>query len=464
MALSSWFQRRSLTAVIAVSVAACGAFATARLCARRSRIADLRAAFISYEDDATRAIEPSIAVNKADEIVIAWMRVADHDDHGDQGTRAGEAGEAGEAAQAIGVRFAGGAQLGPIERVRSPGGRFAADPVLAVLPDGAFVLSWLGFRANLQARGDAYDMRVYAARAEPGSRYFNAPALVTTDEADHEYDRPWPTVTSRGRIVVGYRRAASGNAGITVAWSDDGAATFQRRDIFSRFGFGGGLVTVCAASNSDRVYLAYFDPAAGIVVRASRDGGDSFPDDGASTITAPDENVAMEAPSCVADADEVVVAYGIGAGPMDTGSSALLARVALVRSRDGGRTFDARASIGQQGRLLLHPRMVAMTEADAGGGAPGPALAIAAYAAPVPDHGPGPAAVTRGDVRLFRFSFATPPREAAVLRRGVGLVPRRDDPAWAGDYLGFVHRGTRAYVAYVDVSSGAPQVALLSNP
>ena len=432
----------AVIAVVALGVVG-GALAWRR---RAAEDASMRAAYVSWEEGggAARAIEPNVAAGANGDVVVAWMRVPASQ------SRGGET-----AADAIGVRFArdpapapaapaaraapaAPTDFSPLVLVRSPDKRFAADPAIAALPDGAFVLTWLAFRADLAAHGEAYDMRVYAARAEPGARAFGEPALVTTDDADREYDRPWSTVTPRGRIVVGYRWFARAQGGIAVATSDDGGRTFRRRELFSRFNFGGGLVTTCSAR--EHVYVAWFDPAAGaILLRASHDGGDTFADDTQRTVSAPGETVALEAPSCVADRDEVVVSYGIGAGPIDTGASALLAHVALARSRDAGRTFDARASFSARDGALLHPRLQPL----------GGALSVVAYGA-------------RGELLLLRGGFGQN-TDGAVLRGDLRVAPRRDDPAWAGDYLGYATRGERAYVAFVDAAGGAPQVAFFTR-
>ncbi len=245
-----------------------------------------------------------------------------------------------------------------------------------------------------------------------------------------------------GRVVVGYRFAGAGTAGIAVASSDDGRR-WERQELLSTFGFGGGLVTVCTAR--EHVYVAYFDPLRGIISRASHDGGVTFPDDVERTVSAAGENVAMEAPSCVADGEDLVVAYGIGARSIDTASSAPLSQVALARSRDAGKTFDARAAISEPSRVLLHPRMIAVDDG---------AIGIVAYAAPTPAAG-------HGEVRFFRSAFGQATSNA-VLRANVRIAPRRDDPAWSGDYLGYAIQGGRLLTVFEDVPTTTPQAVFLA--
>src|SRR5512135_3746177 len=107
---SGWRIGLGITAVV-ITVAGAGVY----LRARGTRPSDDRPAsgFLSSEGGATRAIEPSVAANDRGEVLVAWMRV-------------GGKGEA-EAADAIGVRFSrdDGTAFGPIQLVRSPGGRFA---------------------------------------------------------------------------------------------------------------------------------------------------------------------------------------------------------------------------------------------------------------------------------------------------------------------------------------------------
>jgi hypothetical protein len=353
-----------------------------------------------------------------------------------------ERGQAeGEAADAIGLRFShdGGAYFGSIMLARSPGDRLAADPAIANLPNGAFLVTWLAFRAK--PHGEAYDMRVVATVARPGDIALGALALVTSDEPDHEYDRPWSTVTARGTLVVVYRSAFRGDAGISVAKGVDGV-TWSRRELFSRFQFAGGLATTCAATGADHVYVAYYDPSDGIVLRTSHDDATTFPDE--RVVSTKSENVALEAPSCVAAGEEVAVAYGIGQPSIDTGASPALLRVIVARSHDAGRTFDTRAPLEEPGRELVHPRLARV----AGG-----RLGVLAL-------------TTSGQLVFHREPFGSAgPR--LVLRDGLHVGLRRSDRAWGGDYLGFAAsqeaggEGGRAYAAFVDARP-EPRVAFLS--
>jgi hypothetical protein len=341
-----------------------------------------------------------------------------------------------DAADAIGLRFShdGGAHFGTTALARSPDGRFAADPGIGALPSGAFVVTWLAFRAK--PHEEAYDMRVVAAVARPGDGALGTPVLVTSDEGEHEYDRPWPTVTSRGTIVVGYRSGFRGDGGVSIARSTDGV-TWRRSELLSRFQFAGGLVTTCAAADADNVYVAYLDPVEGIIVRASHDDGETFPDQ--RSASAKDENVALEAPSCVASGEDVVVAYGVGRGPIDTGESAVLSQVVLARSHDAGRSFQVRASVEEPGRDLVHPRIGRIGDKGA----------------------LGLLAETASGQLLFRREPFSPASRSVVLRSDLRVALRRSDPAWAGDYIGFASEGARAYAAFVDARP-LPRVAFLA--
>jgi hypothetical protein len=397
----------------------------------QQRHAHLQKTFISYEDGTSRAIEPTVATNTHGDVIVAWMRA-----------------RTSGPADAIGVRLArAGGLPGPIALVRSPGGRLAADPAIVTLADGTFLLTWLGFHA--QAHGDAYDMRVYAARVDPARASTSVPVLVTADAPDREYDRPWSAIGARGRIFVVYRFTHGGKGGIAVASSIDGGAMWEPRELFADWGFGGGLATVCAASaaGGDHVYIAYFDPVLGIVMRRSDDKGLTFPDAERQVVSAPGENVALEAPSCVARDDELVVSYGISAGPLDTATSAVLSHVALARSSDAGRTFDTRDGLAVGGRVLMHPRLLRMDDGS---------MEVATYAFSSSTE----AAAKAGELRLLHARFAHERNDGDVLRDALRMAPRRSDPLWGGDYLGFAALGRQLYIAYSDPSEGMPEVAL----
>jgi hypothetical protein len=170
------------------------------------------------------------------------------------------------------------------------------------------------------------------------------------------------------------------------------------------------------------VYVAYFDDDK-IVLLGSDDAGRTFRD--STVVSAMGENVALEGPSCVAFGADVVVAYGLGIGPIDTGSSAVLSRVVIARSHDAGRTVRERIHIDQEGATLLHPRLARVGTNEA---------ALLAYAG--------------DDLRVFRLDGST--ANSRVVRRNVHTATRRSDPAWGGDYLGFAVEGTHGYAAFVD--------------
>jgi hypothetical protein len=409
----------------------------------RLRTERLRAAFISYEGGASKAIEPDVAVNSRGDVAVAWMHVpqprvrdegADIDQVGADaiGVRVGEAPHVGTAS-AVAFR--------PTLLVRPPGGRFSADPSLAALPSGDFVLTWLGFRLNIEAHGEPYDMGVFSQPIGPNAEATSEPHSVTGERRGRDYDRPSVAVTSRGRLVVAYRFEAPGRAGIEVATSEDGVAWIQH-EVSSQVGFLGGLSTVCAARGGTHVYVAYVDPLAGVVLRVSHDDGETFSDPDAHTLSKPGEPVALEAPSCVAEGNEVTVSYGLSASPIGTTSSALLDAVVLVRSRDAGKSFAPWTSVKSEGRRFVHPRLLSL-----GAGA----IGVAAYSLAE--------GARRADIRLVRAATGASSGEE-VLASEVLFAPERSDPNWAGDYLGAAALGAFGMVAYVDPSAGQPEVAV----
>ncbi len=176
---SHFSRRRTIVVIVAIVVVGSAAFAVQNTRTKHRREEALRTEYLSYEGADTRAIEPNLAVSSRGEVVVAWMRSPAHsererDEPSKREPARDEHDGAEEAADALGVRFSAdnGRHFGPIQLVRS-NGRFLADPAIAVLSSGAFVLTWLAFRADVVNHGDAYDMRVYAARAEPGSGHFD---------------------------------------------------------------------------------------------------------------------------------------------------------------------------------------------------------------------------------------------------------------------------------------------------
>ena len=388
---------------------------------------------LSRSSASTSEIEPHLAVARNGEVAVAWMGVMDG------------------AATHIGVRFSSdrGTTWSPVQRVDAPEGRLVADPVVVSDAAGTFYLTWLSFKANHRAGGEPHDMHVYAARAKAGSHHFGPAAEATSPSDAFRYDKPWAVVTANGALSIVYRHEAADKRGLTLATSQDGAL-FRRRVLTESAEFLGTLASVCTDDGSapergpprnDRVWVVYVDPLAGVVLRDSED-----PSPVSHAVSRAGENVALEGPTCLARGQEVIVAYGLASGGVDTGRSALLSSVHIARSNDGGRTFTEHADIREEGALLMHPAL-----ARGGGGD----LDLVYLSG----RGDGDAQASLRWRRIASLAALGTYTASRVVRAPLRLAARRDDPAWGGDYLGLARGGEILYAAFADNARGEPHVA-----
>jgi hypothetical protein len=323
--------------------------------------------------------------------------------------------------------------------------------MLIVDRTGAFVLTWLGFRANLQGGGEPYDLAVYVARAKPGEpRRFDPPREVTAGLIAGRpwivFDKPWAAALEDGSIAVSYRFQAAESAGIYVSRSHDGEH-FQHAIVAKDTSFGGTLATICAAPSGERLWVAYVDARrsvwATVVLHASEDGGATWPAEHRVTVTQPEDRAVVEAPWCASDGKTLAVAFGVTSKPPDSGRSAIYDAIVVLQSDDGGATFPRRFEYREAGAVMMHPTLARLPDGD---------IEIVYQA------GKGDGEI--GDIRIVRLSPKGAPRgPSEVLRRGVKLVTRRD-PArgWTGDFMGLAARGNERLLALGDNADGAPHV------
>jgi hypothetical protein len=380
-------------------------------------------------------LEPHVAAGPG-VLGIAWMGVAHPGEH--------------EAADRIGARVStdGGKTWGSLEELHSLDGRYAADPVLVAQPDATLALTWLGFRANLKAGGEPYDMEVYVARTSRGDKgtpHFEAPIAVAGAQPGAMYDKPWAARTSRGALAVAYRFSVGAKNGVALVRLEDKQPPL-RRTVAEGDSFAGSLATLCAAVDRPRLWIPSFDPMGGIVLYRSDDEGDSWPEAARVRVSLASEAVAAEAPLCLSGGDDLWIAYGLAARPLDTGSSALMSSLVLVHSRDGGASFDARHEVREEGALLMHPQIVRE---------PSGALDAVYYAGR--DEG------KTGGLRSTRLDAQGARAASRTVGAPLPFVAQRSDPRWAGDYFGIAW-SDRLVVAYGDASRGEPHVAFTTLP
>jgi hypothetical protein len=378
--------------------------------------------------------EPHVAVTTSADVAVAWIGVGTYDVD-------------------IGVTVSrdNGDTWNDIQHVAATDGRVASDPVLAVDADGAFVLTFVGFR--FAADGDPEDMHLYVAKAAAGSPTFSAPVDITyPDDAVH-VDKPWITRTAEGKLLITYAYDDGETGGLVAATSADGQ-TFSYATIVEGpiSGSYRNLTVPCIAADTGRIYVAYFELglfARGFVrARFSDDGGMSW---STTMITANDdgESAAFSQPGCVAAGDDLWMTYGTSDEPNETEEAAvsfpLLRAIRLAHSADAGATITTRSDIHDPGAgsLYLHPAL--LREPDG-------SLDVTYYAGKKEADGGGTFRYSRMAAGAPTFGAAEPVGPSLV------FTGRRDKAIWLGDYTGFAWLSGTLYAAWVANADGAAHV------
>jgi hypothetical protein len=393
---------------------------------------------LSSSSDSSSQLEPHLAVSGDGVVVVAWM-----------------AARPGLPA-VIGARFSrdGGKTWGPVQTLAAPGGRASADPTLAADPRGNVYLAWLGFTPDVTG-GPPRDAHVYVARTESEGRTFGAPVDVSQGtRRGASVDKPWITITSAGAAVVAWSYTSAEGNGIAVARSPNGV-DWAKSIVVDRTGLHASLPFVCAPRRGDRVWLAYLDDDGGVRLYTSDDGGVTWPSSRAVTVStaAEREHVAADSPTCAGEEDDVAVAFGHTKDVRDGARSPGLDSIVLVRSFDGGRTFDWRRTLDTSDGLAMHPEI--LREPDG-------ALDVVYYAGPA---GAPDTASPAGAVRWARVPHSDAPLTAPRTgREPVRFVRERRDTAWPGDYFGVAWRSNELLVTTIDATSGPAHVALWTVP
>jgi hypothetical protein len=353
-------------------------------------------------------IEPTLAAVGDRTVLLAFMHVD------------------GASAKRIVVRISrdAGTSWHEEQSITPANAELVADPSLAVDAAGNVDLVFLAFSGSKS--GEPRAMSIQVAHAPHDSLRFDRPTTIPTPDATH-LDKPWSTIDATGRLVVVDRFETPALRGIEVH-TRDAKGVFSRATIASSPAFDGTLPTVCASLRRGNPWVVYVDPDAGNhVVGLVRDdvGTWSAP----ILLSNEGEPVAMEAPSCVVDDEGAHVVYGLTRLPFDSGASPILdgfVRLRIVdRDPDMHQTWTAPRA--------MHPAIAAV---------PG-GTAVAFYQL---GEGGSP-----GRVKAL-FWKPRPKRELPV-------VARKDDPAWAGDYLGVAYAGALV-IASVDASTGDRHVVV----
>lgn len=324
-----------------------------------------------------------------------------------------------------------GATFTPPAYVKSPGGRFAGSPVVAVDGQGRFSLAWLGFRYD-SANPDEH---IYLSRLDPTTETFGQPAVASDDgtSTTRDFDKPSLTVDGKEDLLVTWADFTGSSAGapasLALARSTDGA-TFARSTITADASFG-NLAYLCVDTTGGAaapLYLVHLGASGTVTLRHSTDQGATW-----KTLPVPATNVVFQDITCAVHGSELWITYASGTAPFVPGQNTPGDTVSVLHSANGGTSFDAvvAASDGAPGTQYLFPRLAR---------SPAGALEIVYYEGTAGN----PAALMR----------ATSPSGAVWTRSKIAdagtFTLDRGLASWLGDYLGVAATGQALFTSYTE--------------
>ncbi len=339
--------------------------------------------------------------------------------------------------------------------LESPNGQMASNVTLARDGAGSLFAAWASWtpgpdpaQPHLQAR----DLHVQFARWPAGGSGFEAPVELSEPITDSLYDKPWMIVTPDDAIMVSYSDLR--RDGIVVASSADGGASFQRTVVDPTKA---NLAALCPDGRPGGAFVTYIGSHA-VHLAHTADGGITWSAPVAAALSDPSGEVAWQDPTCVANGDEVWIAYGRTRDGYDLPvvhlRSVQVAHMALGASVKGG---DVTALAGEGAPQAIYD---ASGPAIDGGSTPGfllfPQLAqradgslgLAAYRA---------TGESTGAAELVYVVSADGGRSFGnAITLATGLTPslQRHVPDWLGDYFGWAPTAAGLGAAFVDNASG----------
>jgi hypothetical protein len=251
-----------------------------------------------------------------------------------------------------------GATFTPPAYIKSPGGRAASSPVLAVDGQGRISLAWLGFTFDFNNP----DEHIYLSRLDNATETFGAPVIASDDgvSTTRDFDKPSITVDAKDDLLITWADFTGTGMGapaqLTLARSSDGA-TFTRSTITSDASFG-NLAYLCvdtAAGPTAPLYLVHLGAGGTVTLRHSTDQGVTW-----QTLPAvPATNVIFQDITCAVHGSDLWITYASGTAPFMSGKNTPADAVSVLHSANGGTSFDAvvTASSGAAGTQYLFPML-----------------------------------------------------------------------------------------------------------
>ncbi len=326
--------------------------------------------------------------------------------------------------------------------LESPNGQMASNVTLARDGEGSLFAAWASWTPGpdpAQPQVQVSNIRIQFARWPAAASGFQEPVELSEPITDSLYDKPWMIVTADDVIVVSYSDLRRG--GILVVSSVDGGASFQRAVVDQAMA---NLSASCPDGRPGGAFVTYVANRS-IRLAHTADGGVTWSAPVAAALSDPSGDVAFQDPTCVANGDEVWIAYGrthdsyavpvarlstvhvahmtLGAPMPDSDVTALDGSGAMRSILDAG---DPAADGGIAGGIapgfLLFPQLARWTDGS---------LGLAAYRAASED------ADSADAVYVVSSDSGHSYGNAIALATGLTPTLQRHVPNWLGDYFGW---------------------------
>jgi hypothetical protein len=324
--------------------------------------------------------------------------------------------------------------------IKSPGGRLAGSPVVAVDKNDRFSLAWLGFRLS----NAAPDEHIYLARLEPKADTFSDPPVVASDDGAstlRDFDKPSITIGASNEVLLTYADFTGSGAGTpaTLVFTKSLTDTSFSQKPFAGDASFGNLGNICrdqATGVAGRLYLPHLGANSTILLHSSNNEGSTW-----DTSTPMSTNVVFQDVTCATKGADLWIAYASGTALFVPGNNTPGDAVNVVHSGDSGKTFDAVVTVssGPAGAQYLFPRIARGPSGD---------LEIVYYQGTAGN----PAALMRATSTTGAAWTASKLADAGTFTLDRSLAN------WLGDYLGVAAAGNSVYSSFTENTAGKAHI------
>ena len=317
--------------------------------------------------------------------------------------------------------------------IKSPGDRWAFDPVVAASPDGRFAVAWLGYGLDVASP----DEHIYVSLLDE-SDTFGEPAIASDDGSSNKlnFDKPWIGFDPAGELLLTF---ADFSAAPTLVFARGDGVEFKRTVVATDSEFG-NLASVCFDPSKDEtapLYMVHLGAGQTLVLRRSLDQGTTWP----VQTAPPAAEVLFQDPTCIVSGADVAIAYATGTAPFTPGFESPADAIRVVISPNGGQTFGSPVDVAPVGLTqYLYPRIARGV---------GTKLEVVYYEG-----------TDGGDATFMHASSSNggswtqaPIADAGSFATDLSLA------SWLGGYVGVAVPGATGFVSFAENTEGKTHIA-----